>query len=459
VAQSLGGAQTQALAKISKILHDHFFCALARTLAERGITQLILIPDTGTRNLPLHLAYVCGKEFSIPGIDTQDANYLCEVMPVEYSPCLQAVAASQVYVRPKALRLVAGFADPNGDLPGAQVSMQEFAERSGNPTALRLASGAAATKAAVTQALAEADVLLFGTHGSFVPGNSERTHLVLHGEPWTMSDMQSMPELQKRALLVLVACQSGAIDTTPDDRDAWGIPGALVAAGASAVLGNLWPVEDITSGYLLDRFLVHLGHRGYRPAAALFRAVRDLRRMSRDEALEYCRRHLQLMKESNAPARVLLGARTILEFIEDHDDSRPFAHPFFWGATAIFGSGWHLPAGAVVGPPEIATGNLLKQLEADGLIEQGKPLQALAVAKHVAATADGVPRGRAYATMALALLRSADLSTERRVRAQASRLLKMAERIARNEEDEELTRRAQWVQAQMEDNDVVPKNG
>src|SRR5262249_13502065 len=41
---------------------------------------------------------------------------------------------------------------------------------------------------------------------------------------------------------------------------------------------------------------------GYRPAAALLRAVRDLRRLDRGEALAYCRRNLRTMKSNLACA-------------------------------------------------------------------------------------------------------------------------------------------------------------
>lgn len=454
LAKQLGGAQMDALLEISQILHDHFFCKFAQAVGARGINQLVLVPDVFTRNLPLHLARACGKEFDIPGVDTADAGFLCEVMPVEYAPCLQAVAASQVYLRPRVVARVAAFADPQGDLPAARAAMELLRQDAGKPEAVTLAVGSAATHSAVRDALQQADVLLFGTHGNFAPGNLQQTQLVLNGEPWTMADMLRMPQLHKQPLLVLMACEVGAVAATPDDRNAWGVPGALVAAGASAVLANLWPVEDITAGWLQQRFMHHLGHRGYRPAAALFRAVRDLRRTGRDEALAYCRRHLAWLEQNGAPAQAMLGAETLVEWIEDSELERPFAHPFFWGATAIFGSGWHLPAGAVVGSVTLPLENELRLREADELLAQGHARQAAELAAQVAAVADGVPRGRAYTAQAAGLLRSADPGTERRVRQQATRLLAHAARIAASEDDEPLRQRVEWVRSQLEDDHV-----
>lgn len=455
LSQQLGGAHTKALLQMGKVLHDHLLCGLARELSKGGITQLILIPDPLTRNVPLHLSFACGKEFHIPSIDTSDANFICEVMPVEYAPCLQAVAASQVYVRPRAIKRIAAFADPNGDLPGVRESMEQFGRDAPDASLFRLASGSAATKAAVMAEMPEADVVMFGTHGEFAPSDLERTGLVLSGEPWTAADMLQMKDLKKRALILLVACKAGAINVTPDDRSAWGIPGALLSAGASAVLANLWPVEDVTSNYLLERFLVHLSYRGYRPAAALFRAVRDLRRVTRDDALAYCRQCLERQRQAKAPASVLIGTRSILQWVEDCEDPHPFAHPFFWGATAIFGSGWHLPAGASVGSPLVLSQNTLQLGNADRLLNELKPRQAIDLARAVAARSDGATRGHAYTTMAWARLLAADLGTWRRAHREAIRLLNLAERIAASEEDENLLKRVQWMRERMEKKDVV----
>lgn len=450
----LGGAHTEALLQIGKILHDHLLCGLTRELCRRGITQLILVTDWMTRSFPLHLSFACGKEFHIPGIDTSDANFLCEVMPVEYAPCLQAVAASQVYVRPREIKRIAAFADPNGDLPGVRESIEQFGRTAPAPSIFHLAKGAAATKAAVMAELPDADVVMFGTHGEFTSSNLEQTGLVLSGEPWTAAEMLKMADLKKRALLILIACEAGAIDVTPDDRSAWGIPGALLSAGASAVLANLWPVEDVTSNYLLERFLVHLGHRGYRPAAAWFRAVRDLRRITRDDALAYCQHCLEQQKQNKAPASVLVGTRSMLRWVENSDNPHPFAHPFFWGATAIFGSGWHLPAGASVGSPQVHIQNHLQLANAEQLLKDWKPRQSIELARAVASRSDGATRGHAYTTIAWARLLAADITTQQRAQREAIRLLNAAERIAASEEDENLFKRVQWIRERMEKEDV-----
>jgi hypothetical protein len=99
--------------------------------------------------------------------------------------------------------------------------------------------------------------------------------------------------------------------------------------------------------------------------------------------------------------------------------------------------------------------NRLKQETADALLAESKPADALEAAKEIANASDGLPRGRAYTTMALAMLRGTDVSTDARMRRQAARLLAHARRIAARENDEDLSARVAWVSAQMEDDHVV----
>ena len=85
---------------VGKVLHDQLFCHLAHWVTEQRAGQVIIVPDLLTRHLPLHLARVCAKDIAIPGVPTEGAEYFCEVLPVEYAPCVQAVALSQHQRRP-----------------------------------------------------------------------------------------------------------------------------------------------------------------------------------------------------------------------------------------------------------------------------------------------------------------------------------------------------------------------
>jgi CHAT domain-containing protein/tetratricopeptide (TPR) repeat protein len=454
LAYGFGAAQAHALALISATLHDRFLCELAKRLTAGGAGQLIFVPDQFTRFLPLHLARVCGKELRAP-VETSHAEFLCEALPIEFAPCVQAVAVGQFHRRPREITRISGFADPGGDLPAAAATLEGFGERLAEPGRYDLKVGSQATTKAVSDALQEADMLLFGTHAARLPAAPEDSHLVLADGVWALRDMIDAPDLARNPLLVLAACEIGAAEASMDDRDAYGIPGALLATGAASVVANLWPVEDVTAGYLMERFLHYLSHPGYRPAAALFRAVRDMRALGRDEALALCRHHAALVVEAGAAPRAILSAENLVEWIEDSDAEHPLAEPMLWGATVVVGSGWALPAGgAVTYDPLGAIDRTFEQVEADRLAGEGAHAEALERAARIAARSDGVARAHALTTMAYATFAAATPGGRAAARRGAGRLLARAQLVARAEEDGDLIERVAVVRRLIGADDV-----
>ncbi len=451
VPKGFGKAQSQALHKIAKILHDRFLCGLIQQLSKRGATQLILVPDVFTRFLPLHLSLICGNEIQIPGVDIDGSQYLCEVMPVEYASCLQAVAASQIYRRPKRISKVSAFTNPTGDLPATSSALKRFKRKLAKSVKCDLHIGELATVQNVEKAIEKSDVVLFGTHGVFDTAAPERSHLVLHDGNWSMTDMMAMKELVRNPILVLAACEVASAGPSVDERDAYGIPGTLVAAGAATVLANLWPVEDVLMAHLLERFLHHLSHRGYRPSAALFRAVRDIRRMDQRQALELYREQIASLKRSGADDRLIISCENLMEWIEDTDAENPFADPTFWGATVIVGSGWHLPAGASVGSGPVIVDLTIKLSQAVAQFEEGEFQAAARDAREVAGASDGLLRARALVLQAAAMSSGSAICERGKVARSASRLLLEAERTARAEEDDELIAWISQVRQDLED--------
>jgi hypothetical protein len=177
--------------------------------------------------------------------------------------------------------------------------------------------------------------------------------------------------------------------------------------------------------------------------------------MKRAEALKFCKQALARYEKAKAPPSVLTSARNLLYWIEDNKIERPFADPYFWGASTIFGSGWHLPAGATVGDPLTSIENMMRLDNAEGMLRDWKAAEAYETARDVAARSDGSTRGHACTTMAWARMIGADLGNRQRARIEARRLLHAAERIAKGEEDRKLLKRVQWMRERMEKDYVV----
>jgi CHAT domain-containing protein/predicted negative regulator of RcsB-dependent stress response len=84
-------------------------------------------------------------------------------------------------------------------------------------------------------------------------------------------------------LVVLSACETavsaGSLSDVPPGDDWLGLVQAFLFAGASNVMGTLWPVEDVSTSRLMQRFYTELAS-GRSPAEALARAQRAALRES-----------------------------------------------------------------------------------------------------------------------------------------------------------------------------------
>jgi CHAT domain-containing protein len=139
-----------------------------------------------------------------------------------------------------------------------------------------------------------------------------------------------------------------------------GLPGAFMTVGAAAVVGTLWPVNDLATALLMARFYdLHLT-QALPPASALRRAQLWLRDATRAELAAYTQGRLdadqtrQLEQgvggaaensaEAAAPGHD--GARRDAADTAGPEDGvrgpppsggRPFAHPVHWGAFVFTG--------------------------------------------------------------------------------------------------------------------------
>ena len=446
VSNELSPRQFQAIAAIGSKLHENLFCALARQLAEWGLPQVILIPDHFTRNLPLHLAGVCGKELRVLDRDTKDAQFFSDVFPVEYAPCLQSVAVSQHQRRPKRLSGIFSLADARGDLPGARMTSAWLKAHSKGDRRFVEKIGADADRQALTEGIEQAHIVVVGTHGHFDRRDPENSYLELAGGRWTMAEMIDRPFFAHSPLLVLSACEVGAVAALPDEREASGIPGALVSAGAACVIANLWPAEDVSMGLVMQYFLRTLGHRGYRPAAVLFRAIRELRRLSREQALAHCDELLAMMKADGTKEQHpehYLRVDNLVAWIDEHGGDRPFELPWFWGGLVAVGSGWGAPAGALVGGAELVqrvAESIMAREHASDLICAGKAKEACDSLRPLLEFADGVERVRTLELLAWAVWRARHPELAGAAKRESLDSLDQAEPLARAEEDEQLLR-------------------
>jgi CHAT domain-containing protein len=435
---------------VGQVLHDQFFCRLAHWIPEQQVGQVIFVPDMLTRHLPLHLARVCSKDIVIPDVSTEGAEYFCEVLPVEYAPCVQAVALSQHQRRPPNIARVASFSDAQLDLPGARYTGAWLGTRISKDPDYLDRSGADVTRSSVEKELRGAELVLIGTHGIADESQPENSGLQLHDGLWTATDIAALPPLEHSPAVILAACEVAAANPG-DNPAADGVPGALLTAGAAFVLGSRWPGEDVSMGILIERFLHHTTSVGLRPAAVLFRAIRDLRRTTRQDALTRCRDLLEQMKRDGFDERMPDVYTQVDWFalqLEAGGKERPFEAPFYWGGVVVVGSGWSGVAGGLAAGQRVIEG--LTQLEsARAMLAAGDAAGARDVLSWVVGEVDGVMRVQALELMAVATAESTHPACDSTSFAEARAWLDEAMFVARAEQRPQLLRNVEATRAKL----------
>jgi len=151
-----------------------------------------------------------------------------------------------------------------------------------------------ATKQAFADAVVDHDVVHIACHARFRPENPLMSALQF-ADGWLSADEIQHLSLDGK-LIVLASCSSGLQGSEGED-EALGLPRAFLAAGAAAVVMNLWPADDSASLGLMTHF------------------------------------HTNMM--SMTPNEALRAAQ--LEMMQLH------AHPLLWAAPVVFGHGERLP--------------------------------------------------------------------------------------------------------------------
>jgi tetratricopeptide (TPR) repeat protein len=135
---------------------------------------------------------------------------------------------------------------------------------------VQVLAGAAATSAAVLDALAEADVAHLAVHATFRADNPLHSALHLADGPLLVHDLDRLGRTP--AVVVLAAC--GAAQSTVDAGDELlGLTASFLRSGTRSLVASTLPVTDELAPPLMAAFHTALRHE--RPSIALRRATDD----------------------------------------------------------------------------------------------------------------------------------------------------------------------------------------
>jgi CHAT domain-containing protein len=301
-----------------------------RTLGLAEGAPVLLLPQGGLGLLPLHAAW---RE-----VEGGTHRYFLEDYTVTYAPSGYALAVSlrrQDEIRRQHRALLAVM-DPTKSLPFAPVEIEEIAARFTEPEPRVLQPNEASLEAVLAVA-PTANYLHFACHGSYDWENPMQSGLVLAGgQRLSLADTVVHLDLGAARLVVLSACETGLTDIRQSPDEFLGLPAGFLQAGAPAVVSTLWPIADLSTMLLMERFYrAHLGD-GLSPAAALREAQLWLRNTTAGE-LKLAERWNEVYRataDPNLAARAISAANTW----KLHPDRRPFSHPYHWAALTVSGA-------------------------------------------------------------------------------------------------------------------------
>ncbi len=189
--------------------------------------------------------------------------YLTEVCEISYTPSASVELHRRRHAQPATYGSLVAFAVRDPSIPQAEA---EIRAAGACFASAQLFVDDEARIDTLTQAAGDGDVLHIATHGLFRPDNPYFSALKL-ADGWI--DVRAIYRLPLRTrLVVLSACESGAVQVQGGD-EAIGLVRGFLGAGAQSLVVSLWNVHDASAAAFMTEFYNFLQHASMPPAAAL----------------------------------------------------------------------------------------------------------------------------------------------------------------------------------------------
>jgi hypothetical protein len=321
----------RALALVGKILEQYFAPYLRDllTFAYRNPADppgwiwgpVTLVVSGFLCHLPVH-AWT-------PALIDDQSGRITTIMPLKYAPSARVSAMTRRPPRPDgASRRVLSLAGPDISEPGysplrcAALEAEEIHRFGGDG---RYLSGAAATRAEFLANAAKYEVLhlcCHGAEGKTVAG----ARLLLADGPLVMNDLAAMPPLDNVALAVVSACWSGQADWF-NPEESTDIGSLLLAAGARAVVANLWPVDDFAAALFVSSLFWYWDWGAGLPLpSAADAARRRVKEITVAELKELTREQPHWQPHTHRYTRFM------------PEEMKRFGEPYYWAAFSYSGA-------------------------------------------------------------------------------------------------------------------------
>jgi tetratricopeptide (TPR) repeat protein/CHAT domain-containing protein len=182
--------------------------------------------------------------------------------------------------------------------------------------------------------------LHFTGHSAYNARNPKASALALADDLLT-AEIIAQQDLSSYRLIILSACET-ALTGNDDIRTEYvGLASAFLKAGATNVLSTLWPVDEISSTWLMIRFYQFL-LTGDTPSIALRQAQRWLQTVTWQQLADWIVQLSQLPNLDRGYIDILTprAKNTLKEgTIMGLDKPTKYSHPYYWAAFTMTGQG------------------------------------------------------------------------------------------------------------------------
>jgi len=328
----------EVLKEILPSLGTRLMTPLASKLRQLGASGAVLIPGGPLSLLPLGAAVISGP------LSSEGYAFLDE-FDVTYAPSALTLGhicrrLAHLDIDPKQVKLLAVGNPPHRSakrLPFSTLEVEEIAAYF-PPDRQCLLYEEQATRDETLAGASSAAILHFACHGQFDPNRPLDSALLLAGDDrLTLTDVLNELSLENCRLAVLSACQTAITDFRHLPDEVIGLPGGFLSAGVLGVLGSLWPVNDISTALLMERFYFFYRREARPPAAALRAAQRWLRDVTNKE-LSFAFQKRKETLSDQLPISYKLAKDNFTKYVTTNPAEKPFASPRFWAPFVFHGT-------------------------------------------------------------------------------------------------------------------------
>jgi CHAT domain-containing protein/tetratricopeptide (TPR) repeat protein len=301
---------------VDRVVHD-LGAVLMRPIADilraRGVSAVTFVPGGRLAALPLHACLISGDG---------DHRHFCDEFVVSYAPSMTVRHYAEARRGRNHSGVVVSAID--SELPTAPWEQDLLALRF--PGVHRYTDPAPAD---LLNSVASADLVHIACHGELDLDQPLRSGFHLGGQLLTLEQLLATRAFAGVRLVIATACSSAAVHVAHRPDEVIGLPAGLQHAGAAAIVGSLWPIDDSVGALFTAKFL-ELTRDGHRPADALARTQRWLRTVQANELRDFT-----IAASSGAlPASL----EELCRWLDPLDEEPPFADPLDWAAFVIVGS-------------------------------------------------------------------------------------------------------------------------